>query len=290
MPRLLSILAARTGTLLNAAEISRGSGIVQTTLKRYLSLLETLFLFQELPAWSINVGKRYVKMPKAFLSDTGLAAHLLHLTDERLSQEPVLWGGLLKTLSAWNCASRPHGARNIPSFFIGGHTASRKLTCSLKPAAGWLGSRSRPEQPSRPMTSKACERLAVDAGQALGSRHRSLLRLRNAALWRKSGCHADQRTLAARIIAPELTRHRPFEFRPGIRKIMQWSGDFGAGDDAGVLDFNAGRDFGVGKDGQLGKGGLEKTAEAQPDLRGAHARPEAGRLSIIAGCAGTGNP
>ncbi len=33
MPRLLSILAARTGTLLNAAEISRGSGIAQSDIE-----------------------------------------------------------------------------------------------------------------------------------------------------------------------------------------------------------------------------------------------------------------
>jgi predicted AAA+ superfamily ATPase len=117
MPRLLSILAARTGTLLNAAEISRGSGIVQTTLKRYLSLLETLFLFLELPAWSINVGKRYVKMPKAFLSDTGLAAHLLHLTEERLSQEPVLWGGLLENFAGMELRKQAAWSKEQPGLF-----------------------------------------------------------------------------------------------------------------------------------------------------------------------------
>ncbi len=110
MPRLLAILASRVGGLLNAADISRGSGIAQTTLKRYLSLLETLFLFQEMPAWSGNVGKRYVKMPKALLTDTGLVAHLLYLTEERLSQDPGPWGLLLENFvamelrkaTAWN--------------------------------------------------------------------------------------------------------------------------------------------------------------------------------------------
>ena len=50
----------------------------------------------------------------------------------------------------------------------------------------------------------------------------------------------------------------------------RWPGLLGAGDDAGVLNFHAGRDFGVGKDGQLGKGGLEEAAETQAELRGAH--------------------
>ena len=117
MPRLLSILAARTGALLNAAEISRGSGIAQATLKRYLALLETLFLFLELPAWSINMGKRYVKMPKAFLSDTGLAAHLLHLTDERLDQEPALWGGMLENFAGMELRKQAAWSQEHPQLF-----------------------------------------------------------------------------------------------------------------------------------------------------------------------------
>jgi hypothetical protein len=117
MPRLLSVLAARTACLLNAADISRASGIVQTTLKRYLSLLRTLFLFQELPAWSINVGKRYVKMPKAFLSDTGLAAHLLHLTDERLVQEPALWGALLENFVGMELRKQAAWSKEHPQLF-----------------------------------------------------------------------------------------------------------------------------------------------------------------------------
>ncbi len=117
MPRLLAILAARAGSLLNTADISRNSGVVQTTLKRYLSLLETLFLFLELPAWSINVGKRYVKMPKAFLSDTGLAAHLLHLTDERLGQDPALWGALLENFVGMELRKQSAWSKEHPQLF-----------------------------------------------------------------------------------------------------------------------------------------------------------------------------
>ena len=117
MPRLLAILAARTGGLLNTADISRSSGIVQTTLKRYLSLLQTLFLFQELPAWSVNVGKRYVKMPKAFLSDTGLSAYLLHLTEERLDQEPGLCGALLENFVCMELRKQVAWSKEHPQLF-----------------------------------------------------------------------------------------------------------------------------------------------------------------------------
>ena len=76
MPRPLSLLAARTGSLMNMSEVSRATGIAHSTLRRYLSLLEALFIVQPLPAWSANLGKRLVKAPKMHLIDSGLAAHL----------------------------------------------------------------------------------------------------------------------------------------------------------------------------------------------------------------------
>lgn len=76
LPRLMQILGARSGGLLNAAELSRSTGIAQTTLKRYLTLLETLFLIRQVPAWSSNLGKRLQKSPKLFVCDYGLMAHL----------------------------------------------------------------------------------------------------------------------------------------------------------------------------------------------------------------------
>lgn len=77
MPRLLALLATRVGGLANFSELSRSSGLAQTTLKRYTALLEGTYLLQMLPAWSTNLSKRLVKSPKLFLTDTGLMAHLL---------------------------------------------------------------------------------------------------------------------------------------------------------------------------------------------------------------------
>ena len=99
MPALLSLLAARSAGLLNVSEISRSSGLKLTTLKRYLALLETVFLVYRLPAWSANVGRRLVKSPKLHLLDTGLAAHLLGLDDAGLAATPQALGALLETFT-----------------------------------------------------------------------------------------------------------------------------------------------------------------------------------------------
>jgi predicted AAA+ superfamily ATPase len=77
LPRLMLLLAGRAGGLLNYAGIARDLGMPQTTVKRYLALLETAFLVLTVPAWFRNIGKRLIKSPKLILSDAGLLTHLL---------------------------------------------------------------------------------------------------------------------------------------------------------------------------------------------------------------------
>jgi len=100
LPRLLALIAARSASLLNFAELSRSAAIPQSTLKRYFTLFETTFLVQLVPAWSTNAGQRLVKSPKVFLVDTGLAGYLLGLDENRLAAEAPLRGALLETFVA----------------------------------------------------------------------------------------------------------------------------------------------------------------------------------------------
>jgi uncharacterized protein len=97
VPNLLQLLATRSGSLLNFAELSRTARLPQTTLKRYFALLEMLFLVVRLPSWERNAGKRVVKAPKVFLPDTGLLSHFLGETPQRLAAQPGLPGGTVET-------------------------------------------------------------------------------------------------------------------------------------------------------------------------------------------------
>ncbi len=97
IPNLLQLLANRSANLLNFAELSRTSNLTQTTLKRYFTLLEMLFLVYRLPSWERNPGKRLVKAPKVFAPDTGLLTHLANWTEGRMGIESGLPGGLVET-------------------------------------------------------------------------------------------------------------------------------------------------------------------------------------------------
>lgn len=110
MTRLLKVLAARASSLLNYSEISRSLAIPQTTLKRYMALLKSVFLIYELPAWHSNLGKRFVKSPKIMFSDTGLLSNTLGFNLKRLSEDLHITGGIVENFivaellkqSAWN--------------------------------------------------------------------------------------------------------------------------------------------------------------------------------------------
>jgi predicted AAA+ superfamily ATPase len=97
IPHLLQLLATRSATLLNFAELSRTVGIAQTSLKRYFALLEMLFLVVRLPSWQRNPSKRWVKAPKVFLPDSGLLCHLMATTPERMIVQPNLLGAVVET-------------------------------------------------------------------------------------------------------------------------------------------------------------------------------------------------
>jgi predicted AAA+ superfamily ATPase len=99
LPHLLALMASRSATLLNFAEVSRSLGLAQTTLKRYFSLLETLYLLHRLPAWDRNPGKRLVKSPKVYVPDTGLVAHLTGQSADRLAVPTPAMGALVETFA-----------------------------------------------------------------------------------------------------------------------------------------------------------------------------------------------
>ena len=101
LPRLLARLATRTGQLANISEAARAVSIEPSTAENYTRLLESVFLVHRLPAWGSTARSNVAAMPKLHMVDSGLAAHLLRLTPERLGrrtpQALAEFGPLLET-------------------------------------------------------------------------------------------------------------------------------------------------------------------------------------------------
>lgn len=101
LPNMLKILAHRAGGLLNDADAARDASLNHITYRRYRVLLEQLYLIFTLPAWSRNIGKRWVKAPKLYFTDTAMLAHLLGMDIHTLrKKDPALYGKILENFVA----------------------------------------------------------------------------------------------------------------------------------------------------------------------------------------------
>jgi hypothetical protein len=97
MTKLLKLTAFYAGKLVNLTELGNKLGLDRLTIKKYMALLEQLFLVEQLPAWHSNEYKRLVKKPKIHSIDTGMICAIRGLTRERLVRQPADFGLLLES-------------------------------------------------------------------------------------------------------------------------------------------------------------------------------------------------
>jgi len=97
MGKLLKLTAFYAGKLVNLTELGGKLGLDRLTIKKYMALLEQLFLVEQLPAWHSNEYKRLVKTPKLHSVDTGLMCAMRGLNRDRPIKQPGDFGLLLES-------------------------------------------------------------------------------------------------------------------------------------------------------------------------------------------------
>lgn len=80
--RFVRLCAGRCGQLINFNALATDCGITHTTVRRWLSVLESSFLVYLLRPHYRNFSKRLIKSPKLYFLDTGLLCYLLRIRDE----------------------------------------------------------------------------------------------------------------------------------------------------------------------------------------------------------------
>jgi hypothetical protein len=97
LPRLLSVAAGQTARSLNVTDLGAPFQLSRPTIREYVTLLERVFLLEELPPWHTNRLTRLVKSPKLHVGDTGIACALLGLDAAALDADRALLGQLAET-------------------------------------------------------------------------------------------------------------------------------------------------------------------------------------------------
>jgi hypothetical protein len=88
--RFVRLCAAYNGQLLNKTELARGIGVSSKTIDQWLGVLHASNQVALLEPYFANVGKRIVKSPKLYFSDTGLLCFLLGIDEATLPDSALL--------------------------------------------------------------------------------------------------------------------------------------------------------------------------------------------------------
>ncbi|MBO5486025.1 MAG: ATP-binding protein [Eubacterium sp.] len=95
--KFLTAVAARTGVMLNYANIASEVGVSEPTIKSWISILERTGIVYLLQPYSASALKRAVKTPKVYFRDTGLVCYLTRwLTADALKCSAVA-GNMFET-------------------------------------------------------------------------------------------------------------------------------------------------------------------------------------------------
>ena len=93
------MIAHYHGQTWNASEIGRALGVADTTVRNYLDALASAYVITVLQPWYENIGKRQIKAPKVYVTDSGLMHALLNIHEsielERHPKVGASWEGFI---------------------------------------------------------------------------------------------------------------------------------------------------------------------------------------------------
>ncbi len=116
--RFLRATAARTGQLLNLAELARDTDVAPNTAKNWLSILQASGIVYLLEPYYTNVTKRLVKTPKLYLLDPGLCAYLTEWSSPETLEAGAMSGAILETwIMTELLKSYWHNGRPAPFYY-----------------------------------------------------------------------------------------------------------------------------------------------------------------------------
>lgn len=113
----LKLCAGRIGQIFNSHSLSNELGVTHNTVRNWLSVLEASFLVFRLQPYYENFGKRIIKSPKLYFTDTGLASYLLDIREISQIERDPLRGSLVENLVILECFKNQLNKGIEPSLF-----------------------------------------------------------------------------------------------------------------------------------------------------------------------------
>jgi predicted AAA+ superfamily ATPase len=176
--KFMKLLAGRVGQIINYQSLSSDVGVDGMTIKAWLSILEASFVIFRLPPYFENFGKRVIKTPKIYFTDTGLLCYLLGI--ERIDQvgrDPLI-GNMFENLVVLEALKARHNQGLTPNLYFyrdnQGHEidllhkqGSELLGVEIKSASTWNASFKKALQHFDQKLKPLAKRVVVYSGKAM---------------------------------------------------------------------------------------------------------------------------
>lgn len=115
--RFFNVLVPRTANILNKANISNDTKLNAATVDNYISLLEKVYQIHLLKPYFENIGKTFIKSPKLFLTDSGLASHVFNIRDEQDLDNSKNKGSVYETFVFSELLKHINYSQSVVEFF-----------------------------------------------------------------------------------------------------------------------------------------------------------------------------
>ncbi len=116
--KFMKLLAGRVGQVINYQSLSNDVGVDSMTIKSWLSILEASYIIFRLPPYFENFGKRVIKTPKIYFSDTGLLCYLLGIERvEQVGRDPLI-GNLFENLVVLEALKTRYNHGRTPNLYF----------------------------------------------------------------------------------------------------------------------------------------------------------------------------
>lgn len=116
--KFMKLLAGRVGQVINYQSLGNDTGVDAVTIKSWLSILEASYVVFRLPPYFENFGKRVIKTPKIYFTDTGLLCYLLGIERiEQVSRDPLI-GNLFENLVVLEALKTRYNAGLTPNLYF----------------------------------------------------------------------------------------------------------------------------------------------------------------------------
>lgn len=125
--RFIKLIASRVGQLINYASLASDVGVSSVTIKHWVSVLEATYIIIRLEPYFENFGKRVIKSPKLYFTDTGLACHLLGIDSTNQLIKDPLYGNLFENWVIVELMKTRYNQGVDPNFYFYRDTAGQEV-------------------------------------------------------------------------------------------------------------------------------------------------------------------